>query len=68
MPLYEYDCKNCKHKFEKVKFKAVSSSHDAGEPCPICNIISERIQISETSAPVFKGDGFYATDYKGKHT
>ncbi len=41
---------------------------DPGSECPTCKASSRRVEISTTSEPVFKGKGFYATDYKGKTT
>lgn len=60
MPLYEYQCVKCRHRFEKIE------GHDASETkkCPKCGAKAER-QIS-ASAIQFKGTGWYVTDYGGK--
>lgn len=60
MPLYEYRCFECGHRFEKIKtFSAPDEKH-----CPLCQGAVERL----ISAPAvqFKGSGFYSTDYNGK--
>ncbi|HXQ27735.1 MAG TPA: zinc ribbon domain-containing protein [Gemmatimonadales bacterium] len=59
MPTYEYRCPNG-HVFEKF-----SPRMTAGRPlrCPTCGKMAERV-ISGGGAIVFKGSGFYATDYK----
>ena len=58
MPLYDYACGKCAHKFEMRR----SFSDGAKAPCPVCQSESERV-----FAPVpivFKGSGFYVTDYR----
>lgn len=61
MPTYEYICKTCGYGFEE--FQSISA-----EPlkiCPKCN--NEIIRKIGTGAGlVFKGSGFYITDYKNK--
>lgn len=60
MPLYEYRCKQCGHRFEKIQ----SFSAEDVKECPVCKGEVERL----ISAPVahFKGSGFYSTDYGAK--
>ena len=58
MPLYEYQCPNG-HDFEKF-FRSIGTSLSEAE-CPICGAIGER-RLSTTGL-VFKGSGFYITDY-----
>jgi putative FmdB family regulatory protein len=60
MPLYEYRCKACGHRFEKIQ---TFSAPDEKE-CPVCKGEVERL----ISAPAvhFSGSGFYSTDYKAK--
>ena len=60
MPLYEYKCKKCGHRFERIQ---TYSAEDAKE-CPICQGEVERL-ISAPAAH-FKGSGFYSTDYAAK--
>jgi putative FmdB family regulatory protein len=57
MPLYEYQCKKCGHRFEKIQ----SFSAEPLKECPVCQGEVERL----ISAPAvqFKGSGFYSTDY-----
>jgi putative FmdB family regulatory protein len=60
MPLYEYQCKKCKHTFEKIQ----SFSDQPVKKCPKCAGPVEKL----LSAPAvqFKGTGWYVTDYAGK--
>ena len=60
MPLYEYKCKQCGHRFERIQ---TYSAEDAKE-CPVCKGEVERL-ISAPAAH-FKGSGFYSTDYGAK--
>lgn len=62
MPLYEYECKKCKHRFERIQ----SFSDQPVKKCPKCGGPVERL----LSAPAvqFKGTGWYVTDYAGKTT
>jgi len=57
MPLYEYQCKKCKHRFEKIQ----KFSDKPVTKCPECGGPVERL----LSAPAvqFKGSGWYVTDY-----
>jgi len=59
MPTYDYVCPNCGHEFQKfhkmnakVKLK-----------CPKCGTVAER-KITGGAGLLFKGSGFYITDYK----
>jgi putative FmdB family regulatory protein len=61
MPIYEYQCKKCGHIFEK--FQSVNDPPIT--TCPICHGEAKRI-ISSPAGFIFKGSGFYATDYKKK--
>ena len=60
MPLYEYQCKKCKHKFEKIQ----KFSDRPIRKCPECGGSVEKIQ--HAPAVQFKGTGWYVTDYGGK--
>lgn len=59
MPTYDYRCPNG-HDFEKF-FRTISAS----EPtvvCPVCGLMGAR-QVSAGAGLLFKGSGFYLTDY-----
>ena len=60
MPTYEYLCE-CGEEFEE--FQSISSEPVA--TCPVCGK-SARRQISAGVGLIFKGTGFYITDYKNK--
>ena len=60
MPLYEYQCKKCKHRFEQIQ----KFSDKPVKKCPECGGPVEK-QIS-TSAVQFKGSGWYVSDYGRK--
>ena len=59
MPTYEYLCENCGHKFEAFQ----TMSEPLVERCPVCNGKVKRI-ISGGAGLIFKGSGFYITDYR----
>ncbi len=60
MPLYEYQCKKCKHRFEKIQ----KFSDKPVKKCPECGGPVE--QLLSAPAAHFKGSGFYVTDYGRK--
>jgi putative FmdB family regulatory protein len=60
VPLYEYQCKKCKHKFEKIQ----KFSDRPIRKCPECGGPLEKVQ--HAPAVQFKGTGWYVTDYGGK--
>jgi len=59
MPTYEFRCPTG-HEFEK--FYRSMSGAPLEAPCPVCGKIAER-QMSAGAGLVFKGSGFYITDY-----
>jgi len=59
MPTYEYKCPKCGTVFER--FQKITSKPQL--PCPKCGATAQRL-ISGGSGIVFKGSGFYETDYK----
>jgi putative FmdB family regulatory protein len=59
MPTYEYKCNVCGNHFEK--FQSINSKPKA--KCPVCGGNAKRI-ISGGAGLIFKGSGFYATDYR----
>jgi putative FmdB family regulatory protein len=61
MPTYEYECTHCGHNFEasqKMTDKPLSK-------CPKCQKKIKRL-IGAGAGIIFKGSGFYATDYRKK--
>jgi len=60
MPTYEYICKNCNHHFEELQ----SMKEDPLLRCPSCNTDSLARIMGAGSGIIFKGSGFYLTDYK----
>jgi putative FmdB family regulatory protein len=63
MPTYDYECTHCGHVFEV--FQQMSDKRI--EKCPKCAKKVKRL-ISSGAGVIFKGSGFYATDYKKKST
>ena len=59
MPTYDYECTSCGHAFEL--FQKISDRHL--EKCPKCNKKVRRL-IGSGAGIIFKGSGFYATDYR----
>jgi len=59
MPTYEYECRDCGHAFER--FQGINE--DPISLCPECQGKVRRL-ISSGGGLVFKGPGFYATDYR----
>ena len=59
MPTYEYECNRCSHRFEKFQ----SMTDDPIKVCPVCSGEVRRL-IGTGAGIIFKGSGFYCTDYK----
>jgi len=59
MPTYDYDCTDCGHEFEQ--FQRISAA--PLEVCPTCGGKVKR-RIHGGAGLIFKGSGFYLTDYK----
>ncbi len=59
MPTYEYECKSCGHTFEVSQ--TMTAPHL--KKCPKCSKPIKRL-IGSGSGIIFKGAGFYATDYR----
>jgi putative FmdB family regulatory protein len=57
MPLYEYQCQKCGHRFERIQ----RFSDPLVKKCPECNGKVE--QLLSAPAVQFKGSGWYVTDY-----
>jgi putative FmdB family regulatory protein len=60
VPLYEYQCKKCRHIFEKIQ----QFSDQPVKKCPECGGPVE--QLLSAPAVQFKGSGWYVTDYARK--
>ena len=60
MPTYEYICDACGAEFEK--FQSIKA--DPIKTCPTCGKEQARRKISGGAAIIFKGGGFYETDYR----
>jgi len=61
MPTYEYECEKCSNKFEV--FQGINALHL--KECPKCKGKVRRL-IGSGAGIIFKGSGFYHTDYKNK--
>ncbi len=62
MPMYEYQCKKCKHIFEKI----MQYSDKPLKNCPDCGAKNSLEQTISAPAFQFKGAGWYVTDYAKK--
>jgi putative FmdB family regulatory protein len=60
MPTYEYLCRKCGHTFEEFQ----SMSEDALTRCPKCDTDNLARIMGTSGAVIFKGSGFYVTDYR----
>ncbi|HQU09856.1 MAG TPA: zinc ribbon domain-containing protein, partial [Opitutales bacterium] len=60
MPTYDYQCKQCGHVFEAFH----SMTAEPLKKCPQCGADALERKIGLGAGIVFKGSGFYGTDYK----
>jgi putative FmdB family regulatory protein len=60
MPTYEYQCSECGHKFEIFQ----SMKDQPLKKCPACSAMKLKKLISGGAGFIFKGSGFYCTDYR----
>jgi putative FmdB family regulatory protein len=60
MPTYDYVCDSCGHEFEA--FEPITSQPRTD--CPECSVPKLRRKIGPGAAIIFKGSGFYQTDYR----
>ena len=59
MPTYEYECLKCGHRFERFQ----NINDKPLKTCPKCHKSIRRL-IGRGGGIIFKGSGFYATDYR----
>jgi putative FmdB family regulatory protein len=62
MPTYEYRCENCGHEFEELQ----SFKDEPLKVCPKCHEERLRRLFGTGAAILFKGSGFYETDYRSE--
>lgn len=62
MPTYEYECEACGHQFER--FQSITAP--AVKTCPKCRKTKVKRVFSPGAGVLFKGSGFYQTDYRSK--
>jgi putative FmdB family regulatory protein len=62
MPTYDYVCDACGHEFEA--FESIKA--DPQTVCPTCHEARLRRKIGAGAAILFKGSGFYQTDYRSE--
>jgi putative FmdB family regulatory protein len=62
MPTYEYACPKCGHQFEQFQ----SMRDEPLKKCPKCNKTGLKRLVGSGAGLIFKGTGFYITDYKNK--
>ncbi len=62
MPTYDYKCQACEHSFEQ--FQSITAKPI--KKCPQCGKMSVKRLIGAGSAVIFKGSGFYQTDYRSE--
>ncbi|NOY05085.1 MAG: zinc ribbon domain-containing protein [Chlorobi bacterium] len=60
MPTYDYKCQNCEYQFES--FQSINA--DPLSKCPQCGRPELKRLIGTGIGMIFKGSGFYITDYK----
>ena len=62
MPTYDYECDACGHEFELFQ----SIMEPVQKKCPKCGKLKLRRLFGTGAAVVFKGSGFYQTDYRSE--
>jgi putative FmdB family regulatory protein len=62
MPTYEYACQKCGHQFEQFQ----SMRDEPLKKCPQCKKAGLKRLVGGGAGLIFKGTGFYITDYKAK--
>lgn len=64
MPTYDYVCNACGHRFEEMQ----AMSAEPLKKCPACKKAKLERLIGAGAGVIFKGSGFYQTDYKNAST
>jgi putative FmdB family regulatory protein len=62
MPTYDYRCENCGHEFEE--FQSITAK--SLRKCPQCKKLKLKRLIGTGAGVIFKGGGFYETDYRSE--
>lgn len=62
MPTYEYRCSACEHKWEE--FQSIKA--EPSKKCPSCKKQKAQRIISAGGGIIFRGSGFYQTDYRSE--
>ena len=62
MPTYDYECESCGHQFEQ--FQSITARPT--RKCPECGKMKLRRLIGAGAGVIFKGSGFYQTDYRSE--
>lgn len=62
LPTYEYECQACGHEFERFQ----SMKDDPVKRCPECRRLKVKRLFGTGAGIIFKGSGFYETDYRSK--
>jgi len=60
MPTYDYKCANCEHQWEE--FQSITAKPK--RKCPECGKLKAKRMIGPGAGIIFKGSGFYETDYR----
>lgn len=60
MPTYDYKCSECDYTFEL--FQHITEK--PVEKCPVCGVLRVERMIGAGSGVIFRGSGFYQTDYR----
>jgi len=62
MPTYDYECQKCGHEFEQ--FQSITAK--SLRKCPECGKLALKRLIGTGAGIIFKGSGFYETDYRSE--
>ncbi len=62
MPTYDYECAACEHTWEEFQ----QITENPKRKCPSCGKLKARRLIGSGSGIIFRGSGFYQTDYRSR--